>query len=82
VYDLRGDHKAALKIGYGRYHHQLNPEPIEAVQNGLAISYYQWNDLNGDVQFQRASWERGASRRAAARSRASIRTSGGRTRTN
>jgi hypothetical protein len=52
VYDLFGDHKAALKVGYGRYDHQLNPDPIEVVQNSLALAYYEWNDLNGDRQFQ------------------------------
>jgi len=52
VYDVKGDHTAALKLGYGRYHHQLNPEPIEVVQNDLAFTDYQWNDANGDRQFQ------------------------------
>src|SRR5262245_11094746 len=53
VYDLGGDHKSALKVGYGRYYHQLSPDPIEAPsQNGLGGIGYTWNDLNGDLQFQ------------------------------
>src|SRR5262245_33443482 len=53
VYDLRGDHKSALKVGYGRYYHQLSPDAIEAPsQNNLGGKGYTWNDLNGDLQFQ------------------------------
>jgi hypothetical protein len=40
-------------VGYGRYYHQLSPDPIEAPsQNNLGGKGYSWNDLNGDLQFQ------------------------------
>jgi hypothetical protein len=53
IFDIRGDHKSAFKLGYGRYYHQLNPEPIEAQsQNALGGTGYNWIDRNGDLQFQ------------------------------
>lgn len=53
VWDFRGDHRAALKIGYGRYFHQLSPDPIEAPsQNASGGTGYTWNDRNGDLQYQ------------------------------
>ena len=48
VWDLGGNHKALLKTGYGRYYHQLSPDPIEAPsQNalggtGLQLERPQW----------------------------------------
>jgi hypothetical protein len=53
VYDIRGDHKSAFKVGYGRYFHQLSPDPIEAPsQNGSGGKGYNWIDRNGDRRFQ------------------------------
>jgi hypothetical protein len=53
VWDIRGDHKALFKVGYGRYYHQLSPDPIEAPsQNASGGTGYGWNDLNGDLQYQ------------------------------
>jgi hypothetical protein len=53
IYDLQGNHKSALKVGYGRYYHQLSPDPIEAPsQNNLGGKGYTWVDRNGDLQFQ------------------------------
>ena len=54
VYDLTGNHKAALKAGYARYHHQIGADMI-GVPNplGLAGSGYTWVDRNGDRRFQR-----------------------------
>ena len=53
VYDLFGDHKAALKVGYGRYHHQISADMI-GVPNplGLAGKGFNWIDRNGDGNFQ------------------------------
>lgn len=53
VWDLAANHKSAFKLGYGRYHHQLSPDPIEAPsQNALGGTGYSWNDRNRDLQFQ------------------------------
>ena len=53
VYDLFGDHKTALKLGFGRYHHQISADMI-GVPNplGLAGKGYNWIDRNGDGNFQ------------------------------
>lgn len=53
VYDLFGDHKAAIKAGYGRYHHQISADMI-GVPNplGLAGRGFNWIDRNGDGNFQ------------------------------
>jgi len=53
VYDLFGDHKAALKLGYGRYHHQISADMIGVPnQLGLAGKGYNWIDRNADGNFQ------------------------------
>ena len=53
IYDVGGKHRTALKVGYGRYFHQLSPDPIEAPSpNNLGGTGVGWNDLNGDLQFQ------------------------------
>jgi hypothetical protein len=53
VYDITGDHKAAFKLGYGRYFHQISTGMIDVPnQNGLGGKGYSWIDRNGDGQFQ------------------------------
>jgi hypothetical protein len=53
IYDLFGNHKAALKAGYGRYHHQISTGMIDAPnQNGLGGKGYNWVDRNHDGKFQ------------------------------
>ena len=53
IYDIHGDHRSAFKVGYGRYYHQLSPDPIEAPsQNGSGGKGYNWIDRNGDAKFQ------------------------------
>jgi hypothetical protein len=53
VYDLFGNHKAALKAGYGRYHHQIGAGMIDTVNPlGLAGEGYTWVDNNGDGNYQ------------------------------
>jgi hypothetical protein len=53
IWDLGGKHRSALKLGYGRYYHQLSPDPIEAPSpNNLGGTGYGWNDVNRDLQFQ------------------------------
>jgi hypothetical protein len=59
IWDLGGKHRTAVKVGYGRYFHQLSPDPIEAPSpNNLGGTGHVWNDLNGDHQFQQG--EQGA----------------------
>ena len=54
VYDLLGNHKAALKAGYARYHHQIGGDMINVPNPlGLAGTGYNWIDRNGDRKFQR-----------------------------
>src|SRR5262249_32965458 len=53
VYDMFGNHKAALKAGYGRYHHQISTGMIDQPnQNGLGGKGYNWIDRNHDGKFQ------------------------------
>jgi hypothetical protein len=53
IWDVGGKHRTAVKVGYGRYFHQLSPDPIEAPSpNNLGGTGYAWNDRNGDLQFQ------------------------------
>src|SRR5262245_7505040 len=53
VYDVRGDHKLALKAGYGRYHHQISADMVNVPNPlGLAGTAYNWIDRNGDGAFQ------------------------------
>lgn len=45
--------RSALKASWGRYYHQFTTGwPNFANQNGNLFDSYQWNDLNGDGQFQ------------------------------
>jgi hypothetical protein len=54
VYDLTGSHKSALKLGFGRYYHQITSGFIETPgQNTLGGTGYNWIDRNGDRRFQR-----------------------------
>lgn len=53
VYDVTGDHKTALKAGYGRYHHAISTGMINPPnQNGLGGRGFSWLDRNGDRLFQ------------------------------
>jgi hypothetical protein len=53
VYDVFGDHKAAIKVGYARYHHQIGAGMIDIPNPlGLAGKGYTWVDRNGDGKFQ------------------------------
>jgi hypothetical protein len=53
VYDILGNHKAAIKVGYGRYHHQISSGMIDSVNPlGLAGKGYNWVDHDGDGKFQ------------------------------
>jgi hypothetical protein len=53
VYDLFGNHTAALKAGYGRYLHAVSTGMIDPPnQNGLGGTGYTWIDRNGDGMFQ------------------------------
>jgi len=59
IWDVGGRHRTAVKVGYGRYFHQLSPDPIEAPSpNNLGGTGYAWNDSNRDLQFQQG--EQGA----------------------
>jgi len=54
VYDVLGNHKAALKAGYARYHHQIGGGMIDVPNPlGLAGKGYTWIDRNGDRKFQK-----------------------------
>jgi hypothetical protein len=53
IWDVGGKHRTAVKVGFGRYFHQLSPDPIEAPSpNNLGGTGFTWNDLNGDLQAQ------------------------------
>jgi hypothetical protein len=53
VYDLFGNHKVALKAGYGRYFHQIGGGMIDVPNPlGLAGKGYNWVDRNGDGAFE------------------------------
>ncbi len=53
VYDIFGHHKAAIKVGYGRYHHQISSGFVDTVNPlGLAGKGYNWVDRNRDGKFQ------------------------------
>jgi hypothetical protein len=53
IYDLTGKAKTLVKASYGRYYWQLwTNQGSQASTAGDRIYTYQWNDLNGDKQFQ------------------------------
>jgi Carboxypeptidase regulatory-like domain/TonB-dependent Receptor Plug Domain len=59
TYDLRGDGKTALKFSSGKYLEQIGTGTPGPNPNGTVTQRYGWNDLNGDLQFQRgnAAWD-------------------------
>ncbi len=78
-YDLFGTGRTALKAYYGRFYNQFGSEIPEAVNpNGLALIAVSWNDANGNLRADRASWARSRASRADS-SRASIPTRSGHT---
>jgi len=53
VYDLTGDGKTALKVSAARYYYVLNSAAVNPVNlNATYSETYNWNDKNGDLQFQ------------------------------
>jgi hypothetical protein len=53
IYDLNGDGRTALKASYARYYYILNSTVANNVNlNANYNETYNWNDRNGDLQFQ------------------------------
>ncbi len=53
VLGLDADGRSALKASWGRYYHQFSTGFANFVnQNGGLTNTWEWNDLNGDLQFQ------------------------------
>jgi hypothetical protein len=59
TYDVRGDGQTALKFSTGKYLDQIGTGTPGPNPNGVVTQRYGWNDLNGDLQFQRgdAVWD-------------------------
>jgi hypothetical protein len=53
VHDIFGDSKLAVKASYGRYLHTAGSPWFNAISEaGRAGETYEWNDLNGDFNYQ------------------------------
>ena len=59
IYDLTGQGKTVLKASWGEYYDQIGTGTPGPNPNGTVSQTYNWNDLNGDGQFQpgNAVWD-------------------------
>jgi hypothetical protein len=55
TYDLHGDGKTALKFSTGKYLDQIGTGTPGPNPNGQIRQFYNWNDQNGDLQFQKGN---------------------------
>jgi hypothetical protein len=64
TYDLNGDGRTALKFSTGKYLDQIGTGTPGPNPNGTVTQRYGWNDMNGDLQFQRgnAVWDPASAR--------------------
>ena len=54
TYDLTGQGKTVLKLSAGKYFDQVGTGTPGPNPNGTVSQTYPWNDINGDLVFQRA----------------------------
>ena len=59
TYDLNGNGRTIVKASWGKYLDQIGTGTPGPNPNGAVSQRYTWNDLNGDLSFQRgsATWD-------------------------